>query len=177
MIILESDPLYDNFYNGLSELQWAGHIPYQIPSFGDLLAMSSADQNQIGLRGGAGSSSELEESPSRDDPSREDYTWRLYGWQGQIKISYDGISFRKAVDCLLGFTTRRGNMVTLHRYSKATRRLDKSVTFETDTQSEADAAEFMEEEVDPDERKFAYFLTAPDEKPPRIDKLCPDNFG
>ncbi|KAI6383247.1 hypothetical protein MCOR25_000167 [Pyricularia grisea] len=169
------DPLYEMFYSGLSELQWAGHIPYEIPSFGQLLSMTSTggpdSLARTGLRGGAGSRAELRGRKTRKIPS-DKYTWRMYGYQGQI-VGENLSEFQSAVDRLLGFVERDENMATLHRFDRNAGKLDWSFDFATGSDDEDHAFELVQETLDPDEKDFSFFLTKPHEQAPNITNLAP----
>ncbi|KAH8847226.1 hypothetical protein MCOR27_005178 [Pyricularia oryzae] len=172
------DPLYEMFYSGLSELQWAGHIPYEIPSFGQLLNMAStggpgSTTKNPGLRGGAGSQAELRGGKLPRTPSEDGYTWRMYGYQGQIVIGERLVEFQSAVDRLLGFTVRGECMATLHHFNKKTGKLELSFDFKTGSKNERAAFEFIQKTPDPDEKKCAFFLTRPHEQAPEINNLFP----
>ncbi|TLD31123.1 hypothetical protein PspLS_02986 [Pyricularia sp. CBS 133598] len=173
------DPLYEMFYSGISELQWAGHIPYDIPSFGQLLNMKSTggpgSSTQAGLRGGAGSRAELGGRKLRGSPSQDSYTWRMYGFQGQIVIKDSLSEFQSAVDRLLSFTVRGQCMATLHQFNNKTGKLDVSLDFETGCNAEDKAFELIQARPDPGEKELSFFLTRPHEQPPDITNLFPDS--
>ncbi|TLS30725.1 hypothetical protein PpBr36_02772 [Pyricularia pennisetigena] len=171
------DPLYEMFYSGLSELQWAGHIPYEIPSFGQLSSMTTAGgpgpSAGTALRGGAGNAAELRGRKTRGVPVEDDYTWRMYGYQGQIVIGEDLSEFQSAVDRLLGFTERGRCMATLHRFNRTVGKVDTSLDFATGSNEEDEAFQLVRETPDPDQKKFSFFLTKPHEEPPDITNWFP----
>ncbi|KLU83917.1 hypothetical protein MAPG_02966 [Magnaporthiopsis poae ATCC 64411] len=162
-----SDPKYEDLYN-------KRHGTGRTTRTKDDGWYSHFKQDMAVLRGGAGSVDTLIGGTRDSSAEPTGPFWRLHGRRGQV-VFHDLVSFRLAVDRLLGLRHRGGSDVILVvRDDASLRPMIDTKKFTTGTEGEDEIYNLYIQPRDPSTDRRTYYLTLPQLPYPKTSQWVPD---